>query len=153
MAQAARVNSAKLYTPRVLALTVELAKYPHDPEAKLQGHAKSRTCGSEIMLSGTGAGVDTVEGALGTIGMTVTACAIGQASAAIFAECVAGHSEPDIRALADAMEEWIKEERSSAFLPRLDLLEPARAFPARHDAILLPWRAAIDALCSGGASG
>lgn len=150
MAEATRDSSAKLYTPRVLALTIELANYPHDPEGKLQGHAKSRTCGSEINLSGCGS---TGGEALGKIGMTVTACAIGQASAAIFADAVAGRSADDIRAMAAGMELWIKDEKDSAFLPRLDLLEPARAYSARHDAILLPWRAAIDALCTSDTSG
>lgn len=154
--QAVRDNSARLYTPRVLALTIELANYPHDPAAKLQGAAKSRTCGSEIILSGTGVesdGQSEDESALGTIGMTVTACAIGQASAAIFADCATGQSAQAIRAIAQNMEEWIKGDRTSEFLPRLDLLEPARAFPARHDAILLPWRAALDALSTGDTSG
>ncbi|QYU66279.1 hypothetical protein J4558_14920 [Leptolyngbya sp. 15MV] len=30
--------------------------------------------------------------------------------------------------------------------PGLELLEPARAYPARHAAILLPWKAALAAL-------
>lgn len=149
MADPAPGNAAKLYTPTVLALSVELAQYPLDPSLPLQGYAKSRTCGSEISLS---AAVD-ADGALTSIGMTVSACAIGQASAAIFAADTKGSTYADIAAGLEAMERWIAGLEPGAELPRLALIEPARAYPARHDAILLPWRAALDALSQAEISG
>ena len=78
--------------------------------------------------------------------MQVTACAVGQASAALFATFALDHNCDEIAPMYRAMEQWLTEDTPSDFLPRLDLIEAARAYPARHAAILLPWRAALDAL-------
>ena len=134
--------SNKLYTPSLLALSVELSEYPLDPGAPLQGSARSRTCGSEVLLS---AHPDEA-GGMRQIGMQVTACAVGQASAAIFADHAPGLSREEIAGVLDRLEQWLEGDVPSDFLPRLERLEAARAFPARHGALLLPWRAAIDAL-------
>ena len=142
MATSAPEPSSKLYTPNLLALSVELSQYPLDESAPLQGAARSRTCGSEVLLS---AHPDD-QGALRQIGMQVTACAVGQASAAIFADHAPGLSREQIASLLETLEQWLEGEQSSDFLPRLERLEAARAFPARHGAIVLPWRAALDAL-------
>ena len=137
MAEAA----AKLYTPSLLALSVELAAFPHDPGQPLQGRAKSRTCGSEVLLSGREA-----DGKLQSLGLQVTACAVGQASAALFAEAAQGQSREQISHILDQLKSWLDDQTGSDFIPRLELLEAARDYPARHEAILLPWRAALDAL-------
>lgn len=149
MAAQAQTNAAKLYTPGVLALSVELAGYPFVPEHPLKGYAKSRTCGSEIGLSAV---VDR-DGAITELGLTVSACAIGQASAALFAADAMGRSLAVFEQQLAALERWLKDGGPDGIVPRLDLIEPARAYPARHEAILLPWRAAIDALSQAGNSG
>ena len=75
----AAARAPALYSPKLLALAVELADYPYDPAAIACGTARSRSCGSVIDLSSSQG--DRLE----TIGLKVTACAVGQASAAIFA--------------------------------------------------------------------
>lgn len=142
MAASASDNSSKLYTPDLLALSVELAQYPLDESAPLQGSARSKTCGSEVLMSAH----PQEPNAMRQVGMQVTACAVGQASAAIFAAEVPGLSRDQIAATQTALEQWLHGDNSSDILPRLERLEAARAFPARHGAILLPWRAALDAL-------
>jgi NifU-like protein involved in Fe-S cluster formation len=149
MPEPASGNAAKLYTPSVLALSVELAAYPLDTDFPATGYAKSRTCGSEVRV---GLEVDDAR-AVRRIGMAVAACAVGQASAAIFAADVKGRGAEEIRDQMAAMERWIAGEGPAPALPRLELIEPARAYPARHEAILLPWRAALDALSQAGNSG
>ena len=67
-----------LYSTELLALAIELADYPFDAAAPAKGHARSRSCGSVIDLSSSG-------GSLEDLGLRVSACAVGQASAAIFA--------------------------------------------------------------------
>lgn len=52
----------------------------------------------------------------------------------------------------EALIEWIDEQAPSTILPRLEMLEPARSHRGRHEAILLPWRAALDALSNGQAA-
>ena len=137
--QASQDRSTKLYTPTLLALSVELAAYPHDPNAALQGRAKSRTCGSEIVLSASNS-------ELGQLGLQVTACAVGQASAALFAANASNQTATKLEQELDEMTRWLSGEGAAPDLPRIGLLEPARDYPGRHEAILLPWRAAFDAL-------
>ena len=136
-----RPARAPLYSPEMLALAVELADYHYNPEATFRGEARSRSCGSVLTMS--------FDGALENLGMQVTACAVGQASAAIFARHVGGKSELDIRTSKEAMELWLAGGGASPDWPDFEKLDPARDYPARHGAILLPWNAALDALSKG----
>ena len=71
-------RTAALYSPELLALAIELADFPFDPQARVTGEARSRSCGSTIALSS--ARPDRIE----RLGLRVSACAVGQASAALF---------------------------------------------------------------------
>ena len=128
-----------LYSTELLALAIELADYPYDAAAPAIGHARSRSCGSVIDLSSSG-------GSLEDLGLRVSACAVGQASAAIFARESSGMNAAAIAAMVENLGEWLQDQAPSSILPRLELLEPARPHLGRHEAILLPWRAALDAL-------
>lgn len=128
-----------LYSTELLALAIELADYPFDAAAPAKGHARSRSCGSVIDLSSSG-------GSLEDLGLRVSACAVGQASAAIFARESSGMDAAAIAAMVENLGEWLQGQAPSSILPRLELLEPARPHLGRHEAILLPWRAALDAL-------
>ena len=128
-----------LYSTELLALAIELADYPFDAAAPAIGHARSRSCGSVIDLSSSG-------GSLEDLGLRVSACAVGQASAAIFARESSGMNAAAIAAMVENLGEWLQGQAPSSILPRLELLEPARPHLGRHEAILLPWRAALDAL-------
>ena len=128
-----------LYSTELLALAIELADYPFDAAAPAKGHARSRSCGSVINLSSSG-------GSLEDLGLRVSACAVGQASAAIFARESSGMDAAAVAAMGENLGEWLQGQAPSSILPRLELLEPARPHLGRHEAILLPWRAALDAL-------
>ena len=127
-----------LYSPALLALAVELASYPFDPAALLIGEAHSRSCGSTIRISSD-------EG-FENLGLKVTACAVGQASAAIFARHVRGNDGAEIQTALAEIIDWLAGEGDTPTWPDIAMLEGAREYPGRHGAILLPWRAAIDAL-------
>ncbi|EDL50291.1 iron-sulfur cluster assembly scaffold protein [Erythrobacter sp. SD-21] len=131
-----------LYSPELLALAVELADHPYDADAPLQGQAHSRSCGSSIALS-----LDPAS----RLGLRVTACAVGQASAAIFARHFDAHPVARLSATHNQIERWLGGAEERPDWPGMQILEPARAYPGRHGAILLPWRAALDALSKGGA--
>ena len=128
-----------LYSTELLALAIELADYPFDAAAPAKGHARSRSCGSVIDLSSSG-------GSLEDLGLRVSACAVGQSSAAIFARESSGMDAAAVAAMVENLGEWLQGQAPSSILPRLELLEPARPHLGRHEAILLPWRAALDAL-------
>jgi NifU-like protein involved in Fe-S cluster formation len=132
----------KLYTPELLALAVALADYPSDPALPLHGHARSKSCGStlaiDIGLSG--------ERAIEALGLQVRACAVGQAAAAIFARAAKGCTLAEIETTHAALGEWLTGASGLPDWPGLAAIAPARGFPARHGAIMLPWTAARDAL-------
>ncbi|WP_421991406.1 iron-sulfur cluster assembly scaffold protein [Qipengyuania sp.] len=136
----AATRAPVLYSPELLALAVELADHPLDREAIAQGNARSRSCGSVIELSSA------QDDYLAKVGLKVTACAVGQASAAIFAREAQGMNTDDVRGVLVSLSDWLEGDVPSTILPRLQLLEPARPHRGRHEAILLPWRAALDAL-------
>lgn len=144
-----RTDTAVLYSPALLALAVELAGHPFDSASPLQAQARSRTCGSGLTF---GCSVDG-KGRIASLGMRVSACAVGQASAAIFAGGADGLSLEDIAAAYDDIARWLAGEGARPAWPRLDMLEPALPHPGRHEAILLPWKAAMDALSKDGGAG
>ncbi len=80
------------------------------------------------------------------VGLHVEACALGQASAALVARHAPGRALGDIRAARDAIAAWFAGEGAMPDWPGFDLLAPARDYPARQGAILLPFDVAIAAL-------
>ncbi len=80
--------------------------------------------------------------------MRARACAVGQAAAAIFARGAKGLDLVEILAAHDRIEGWLDGEAPIADWPGLELIAQAREYPARHGAIMLPWKAAVSALSS-----
>ena len=138
-----------LYTPDLLALAVSLGEVPFDPAMSLTGEARSRTCGSSLLLSlATGK-----DGRIERIGLRASACAVGQAAAALFAKSAAGRDPADIAAARAAIANWLAGHGPLPGWTGLSVLEPAREHPGRHGAIMLAWDAALDALSKQGALG
>ncbi|MCB2048470.1 MAG: iron-sulfur cluster assembly scaffold protein [Novosphingobium sp.] len=137
--------SAALYTPRILELATSLAEYGWDDALPLQGSARSRSCGSTIEL---GLGLDD-QGRVEQVGLRSQACAIGQASAALFAREAAGKTADELRRSLQDMRQWLADDGPLPDWPGIEAIEPARDYPGRHGAILLAWQAASEALSSG----
>lgn len=142
-------GSTTLYSPRLLALSAELANFPLDTAFQLVGDTRSRTCGSTIKI-GLNCGTD---GAVTKIGLQVAACAVGQSSAAILARGITGRDEPDLRDTVTQIELWLAGGGDPPDWPDFDALGAARAHPGRHGALLLPWKAAAEALSSRNTAG
>lgn len=134
--------SAKLYSPALLGLATGLASFPLTDDLPLKAEARSRSCGSVIAF---GLALDD-DARIARIGMRVSACAIGQASAAVLAQGAAGHGAEAIEAAAAVLEVWLAGEGDLPDWPGIDALAPAREHPGRHGALLLPWTAARAAL-------
>ena len=133
---------APLYSPQLLALATELANFPFDPAASCIGEAHARSCGSSLVLS--------CDPQVQSLGMRVTACAVGQAAAAIFARHAGDRSLAEISDALAEIEQWLGGGVDLPGWPDLALLAAARDYPGRHGALVLPWRAAIDALSKNG---
>ena len=133
----------KLYTPEILALAVELADYPRLASPDARGESRSRTCGGVLTADFA---LDEA-GRVDALGLAVSACAIGQAAAAIFAREARGRAAEEMLAAQGEIESWLAGGEAVPRWPGMATLLPAVAFPARHGAILLPWNAAVEALC------
>ncbi|MBO9604021.1 MAG: iron-sulfur cluster assembly scaffold protein [Novosphingobium sp.] len=141
-------GSERLYTPELLALTLRLADYPWAEDLAFAGDARSRSCGSTLAI-----GLD-LDGAgrIARIGLRARACAVGQASAAIFADAAAGRDRAAIAAARDAMVQWLAGSGPLPDWPGIAAIAAAQAYPARHGAMMLPWEAALAALSTNEAS-
>ena len=138
------VGGGVLYTPQVLALAVDLARYPLERVLPLRGSARSPVCGSRIDIGI----LATASGRIDRIGARVSACAIGQASAAVFLRAAAGRTEANLEEVQKALGRWLSGEGPVPDWPEMGILAGARDYPARHPVILLPWQAARSALCN-----
>jgi NifU-like protein involved in Fe-S cluster formation len=132
-----------LYHSRVLELAAGIA----DPGrlATPDGSATkvSRVCGSTVTVDVA------LEGdRIGAIGLEAQACALGQASAAIFAAHAIGADVAEVRAARDALAAML---RSGGPPPEgrfweLRHLEAVRDYPPRHASTLLVFEAAVAAI-------
>lgn len=132
----------RLYTPELLAAAVELADWPPLEGADAHGEARSPTCGSTLAMD---LALDDT-GRIERLGMRVRACAVGQGAAAVFARHAVGRERTEIERALASLEAWLEEQGPAPDWPGLGLVAAARDFPARHGAMLLPWRAALAAL-------
>lgn len=139
--------TARLYSPDVLALATALADFPLSEDLPLHGAARSPACGSTLHLALALDGAGRIE----RIGLRAQACAIGQAAAAIMARAAPGRDRAALAATLAELERWLAGDGAMPDWPMPDwpglaAIAAARDFPGRHGAMLLPWRAALDAL-------
>ena len=142
-------SATVLYTPEVLALTTALAAYRLEDALVLRSEARSRSCGSTLTLGLSLDAQDRIE----RVGVRSQACAIGQASAAIFAQAAVGRSAKEIATTAQAVTRWLSSEGELPDWPGIATIAAARDYPGRHGALLLPWNAALQLLSSHAAAG
>lgn len=141
-AERRETQKPELYSKDILRLATSL---PHGDALALPDASATRRspiCGSEIS-----ADVAMENGQLTAIALRGRACAMGQASAAILRVSGVGRSMDNIAdaraALAQAL---IGEGGFDRCWPELGAFESARAYPARHAAILLPFDAVLAAM-------
>lgn len=133
--------NAPLYDTALLRLA---ATIPHlgrlaDPQGSAE--KRSTVCGSRVR-----ADVKLVDGRVAELGLEVSACALGQASANIMANHAIGRSPEDLADARDALAAWMAGERDDpGGWPGLEQLARARPHTGRHAAIRLPFEAAAEA--------
>ena len=136
--------NAPLYTIEILRLAASLP----DPQAleRVDGRARERspTCGSSVASE-----VQLGDGRVEALSQQVSACAFGQASAALVARNAVGRSSEDVEAALNHLADWLagKSDEPGDW-PDLAILAPARSRKSRHGAILLPFRALLAAIGS-----
>lgn len=132
----------KLYADRVLALAADIPLT--DPIAAPTHRATQRAplCGSNIAVD-----LRLEAGRITAYSQSVHACALGQASASIFARQVIGCTEAEIVALREALAAMLTGGPvPPAPFAEYEVLTAARAYPNRHASILLAPDAVLRAL-------
>lgn len=128
--------SAPLYNREILALAVALADCPRLPAPGRSGELRAPLCGSRTMLDLT----FDQNGRIDRVGLHVEACALGQAAATLFARGAPGKDAADLAAMHIALAAWLGGTGDAPpDWPGIAVLAPARDYPARHAAILLPF--------------
>ena len=136
--------NAPLYTLDVLRLAGSLPE-PRKLE-RVDGSASERspTCGSLVATE-----VELNDGRIKALSQTVSACAFGQASAALVAQQAPGRSTSEVQIALDQLAAWLAGDRDEPpAWPGYEALAPARSRTGRHGAILLPLQALAAAIGS-----
>jgi NifU-like protein involved in Fe-S cluster formation len=135
--------SAALYTTEILRLAASLPEPRALDREDGRAEIRSPTCGSRVVLAVQLDGDRRVE----RLSMEVSACAFGQAAAALVERHGAGRTHHEIAESLVVVSRWLAQEQDDAGdWPGLAALEPARPRKGRHGAILLPFRALLAAI-------
>jgi NifU-like protein involved in Fe-S cluster formation len=133
----------EVYNRRILELAADI---PHQgrlaaPQASATAHSK--LCGSTVIVDLIMDG-DIVR----DFAQDVKACALGQAAASIMGHHIIGSTADELRALRAQAHQILKEGAPppTGKWEDLRVLEPVRAYKARHASVLLSFDAVVDAI-------
>lgn len=134
--------SDPLYTRDILRLATAIPHLGLLDDADGLAELRSPACGSRVGVS-----VRLSEGKISALGQSVSACAFGQASAALMGTHAIGRSRVEVAEALAELTDWLSGARDTpGEWPGLDVLTPARTKTGRHGAILLPFRALLAAI-------
>lgn len=137
-----------LYSREILRLAMSLASDNEIAEPDCEADARSKLCGSEVAVR---LKLDRL-GTITAISFSVRACAMGQASTAIVKQNAVGKNCADIAKIENALTGFLSGEAGlPTDWPELAELAAAQAYPARHAAILLPYKAVLAAFAAASA--
>ena len=133
-----------IYNRRILELAADIPRLGRlrDPDGSATAHSK--LCGSTVTVD-----VRAKDGRVADFAHEVKACALGQASSSIMARHVVGSTLEDLRRLRDGVRRMLKENGSppaEGEWADVAVLEPVRAYKARHASTLLTFEATVEAM-------
>lgn len=130
---------AALYTTDILRLASCLVAGDHLAEPDGTAECRSSICGSRI-----NAEIAMKNGEISKLAIRASACAMGQASAAIILSNAIHISPAALSDIRNALSQFLKGEGPLPIIwSALSHLAPAKDYPARHAAILLPFDAVL----------
>lgn len=137
------MDLSDLYSEKILDLAANAVQPGRLPLPDASARKVSRVCGSAIE-------VDIVlrDGVIAAYGHTISACALGQTSAAVVAREIVGTPAAEFRHLRDVMHAMLKQDGPPPEGKWSDLryLEPVRHYHARHMSTLLVFDAVVEAI-------
>lgn len=141
--------SSPLYNREILRLATLVPPRRRLDAPDATAERRSPTCGSRVRVDVR----MTADGRIADLAMEVSACALGQASAALLCAHAQGRSADELSDAAKALKHWLAEPDAGtkpAFWPGIEALGVARAYPARHASILLAFETAAEAAALSG---
>lgn len=127
------------YTLDILRLAASLPVESSLPAATHVAEARSATCGSVIRTE-----LITHEGHIAAIAQKVTACAYGQAGAALVQGWAPGRLKAEVIVMRAAVKAWL--DGRGGVPESFAVLGPVQGRAGRHGAVLLPFDALLKAL-------
>jgi NifU-like protein involved in Fe-S cluster formation len=140
-----------VYTHTVLELAADIPHVGRLATPDASAHKVSRICGSELTLDIHVDGEERITG----LGLELQACALGQASASVFARGAMGATLAEIETARDELKAMLQTggEPPTGRFEALAALQPAASYRQRHGSILLAFEAGVEALKSASVAG
>lgn len=133
------MNREPPYTLDILRLAASLPVETSLPGFSHSADARSATCGSTIRTE-----VAAGDGRIEALAQKVTACAYGQASAALVQGWAPGRLRAEVIVMRAAVKAWL--EGRGEVPAEFAVLSPVQGRAGRHGAVLLPFDALLKAL-------
>ena len=131
-----------LYSAKVLALAANMPRAGRLKAPQATAERIAKLCGSRVLVD------IAMEGdRVADFAQEVQACALGQASAAVLGANVIGASIDELQLARDALSAMLKADGPppGGRFSDLRVLQPVKAFPARHASTLLAFEAVLAA--------
>lgn len=134
----------QIYNRELIALARTVETPARLDAADVTARATSPICGSDVTID-----LRIVDGKVTAIGYAVEACALTKSVVAVMKTAAIGKTQSEIAAGGTALEKMLEDGTlPSGDWATLSILLPVRDYKARHNAILLPFRAAEKAFLS-----
>ncbi|MDG2530388.1 iron-sulfur cluster assembly scaffold protein [Caulobacter endophyticus] len=132
-----------LYSASILTLVANMPRAGRLSAPDASADRTAKLCGSRIIVD-----VVVEDGRVADFAQEVTACALGQASAAVLGAHVIGADLAELELARDALAAMLKTNgpHPAGRFAELAVLEPVKDYPARHASTLLAFEAAVEAV-------
>ncbi|PVM81205.1 iron-sulfur cluster assembly scaffold protein [Caulobacter radicis] len=132
-----------LYSARILNLVANMPRAGRLAAPDASADRTAKLCGSRIIVD-----VMVEDGKVADFAQEVSACALGQASAAVLGAHVIGADLAELELARDALAAMLKTNgpHPAGRFAELAVLEPVKDYPARHASTLLAFEAAVEAV-------
>ncbi|MEX0859693.1 MAG: iron-sulfur cluster assembly scaffold protein [Cucumibacter sp.] len=132
-----------LYSTKILELAGNIPTMPRLNDPQATARRVSRVCGSVVEVD-----LNLKDGRVSDYAHAVSACALGQTSAAIIAKHIIGATPDELRTLRTQMIAMLKADGPppSGKWAELAYLQPVRDYKPRHASTLLVFEAVVDCL-------